>query len=180
MATAAKVTAAEFLAGEESNRVHYLLDGEVVVTEATEEHQRRVGVVYFELEAWARAAPDRGTVRLPLDILIDDENVLAADVNWFRPGRRLVQPRPQSVPDLVVEVRSPSTWRYDVGRKKDHYERGGLPELWLVDHDTVLVFRRSSPRSDHFDVALELGPGDRLTSPLLPGFALDLAELLAP
>ncbi len=78
-----------------------------------------------------------------------------------------------------MEVRSPGTWRYDVGRKKAVYESGGLPELWLVDTaaDEVLVFRRSAPDAPAFDVAEELSHGDTLTSPLLPGFALELDEL---
>ena len=52
-----------------------------------------------------------------------------------------------SLPDLAIEIRSPSTWRYDIGAKKSVYEREGLPELWLVDGDAnvVLVFRRSAP-----------------------------------
>ncbi len=86
---------------------------------------------------------------------------------------------PYSLPDIAVEIRSPSTWRYDVGAKKTAYERHGLPELWLVDTaaDEVLVFRRSAPDAPAFDVAEELSHGDTLTSPLLPGFALELDEL---
>jgi Uma2 family endonuclease len=84
------------------------------------------------------------------------------------------------VPDLCVEVRSPSTWRYDIGRKKSVYEASGLPELWLVDYDAVLVFRRSQPAEPSFDVALELSREDRLASPQLPGFGLDLAGLFRP
>jgi Uma2 family endonuclease len=70
-------------------------------------------------------------------------------------------------------VRSPSTWRYDIGAKKAAYERHGLHELWLVDTaaDAVLVFRRS-PESPTFDISLELTADDELASPLLPGFAL--------
>ncbi len=83
------------------------------------------------------------------------------------------------MPDLAAEVRSPSTWRYDIGAKKAGYERHGLPELWLVDTaaEEVLVFRRSSPGATAFDVALELDRSQRLESPLLPGFGLDPAEL---
>lgn len=59
------------------------------------------------------------------------------------------------------------------------YEAGGLPELWLVDDAarTVLVYRRSAPRSPRFDVALELGEGTALTSPQLPGFELPIDRL---
>jgi Uma2 family endonuclease len=83
------------------------------------------------------------------------------------------------LPDLAVEVRSPSTWRYDVGKKKATYERGGLPELWLVDTAawTVLVFRRSSKGAPRFDVELELSYSEQLTSPQLPGFSLPVERL---
>jgi Uma2 family endonuclease len=76
-------------------------------------------------------------------------------------------------------VRSPSTWRYDVGVKKSTYERGGLPELWLVDTaaEAVLVFRRSRSDAPTFDVALELGRSDELTSPPMRGFAVRTGEL---
>ncbi len=85
------------------------------------------------------------------------------------------------MPDLAAEVRSPSTWRHDIGAKKSGYERQGLRELWLVDTaaDEVLVFRRSAPGAPVFDMALELDVRDALTSPLLPGFSLALAELFA-
>ena len=84
--------------------------------------------------------------------------------------------RPYAVPDLGVEIRSPSTWRYDIGEKKSGYERAGLPELWPVDTaaDEVLVFRRSAPEAPVFDVALELTRAEQLTSPLLSGFELAL------
>jgi len=81
--------------------------------------------------------------------------------------------------DLCVEIRSSSTWRYDVGVKKSVYECGGLPELWLVDSvgETVLVFRHSARGVERFDVALELQCCDTLESPQLPGFALLVEDL---
>jgi Uma2 family endonuclease len=81
--------------------------------------------------------------------------------------------------NLVVEIRSPSPWRYDVGAKKTAYERHGLPELWLVDTaaSEILVFRRSTPQAAVYDVSLELAAGDTLASPLLPGFALPVADI---
>ncbi len=71
-------------------------------------------------------------------------------------------------------MRSPSTWRYDVGAKWLAYERPGLTELWLVDTDsrTVIVCRRSDGTASTFDVLLEVAAGEQLTSPQLPGFAL--------
>ena len=36
-------------------------------------------------------------------------------------------------PDLVVEVISPGTAKYDRGRKKDMYEKYGVREYWIVN-----------------------------------------------
>jgi Uma2 family endonuclease len=90
--------------------------------------------------------------------------------------------RPQPLPDIAVEVRSPSTWRYDIGPKKRRYEQHGLPELWLVDTDAdeVFVFRRSAPDAAEFDVVLQIARGDHLTSPQLPDFELSLDALFGP
>jgi Uma2 family endonuclease len=97
-------------------------------------------------------------------------------VVWVREERlpAPVEGRLEGLPDLAVEVRSPSTWRYDVGKKRAAYERAGLPELWLVDTraESVLVFRRSTPAAPSFDLELELSGEDELRSPLLPGFSV--------
>lgn len=37
------------------------------------------------------------------------------------------------VPDLIVEILSPSTAANDKGYKKDLYERSGVKEYWIVD-----------------------------------------------
>jgi Uma2 family endonuclease len=142
-------------------------------------HQHVKGELLYALTHWSKQAPGRGRTWLPLDVLIDESNVFAPDLLWYREGAGPDHHagRPSPVPALAVEVRSPSTWRYDIGVKKAAYERKGLPELWLVDTDAnvVLVFRRSAPAVETFDVALEID--DTLTSPQLDGFELPLVEL---
>jgi len=178
-----RMTADEYLARpfSEDLRGQELVDGEVVVSEPTMFHNRVQKWLIVALELWARGREGRGEVFLPIDVKLDDLNVFAPDISWYSTGNALREPAqpPYPCPDLAVEVRSPSTWRYDVGAKKSTYERHGLPELWLVDTpaEQVLVFRRSRPGAEAFDVALELGRGDALEYPLLPGFSLALDEL---
>ena len=182
MAVVQRMTADEYLAQPYEGVRSQLVDGEVIVQGPTNLHQLVLKDVFRALDAWA-ATPGRGTVSWPLDIRLDERNVFGPDLMWYAdgraPGRR--DDRPYPLPDLVVEARSPSTWRYDIGAKKSAYERAGLGELWLVDTaaDEILVFRRASRRSTSFDIALELGSGDELRSPLLPAFALDVAALFA-
>lgn len=183
MPVAAPMTAEEFLAQPEPEHGWplNLVDGEVIMNEPTVRHGRPQLRILVALDAWVRAEPGRGEVGLPRDIQLDDRNVFKPDVVWYSEGRvpDLDDRAPYAMADLAVEVRSPSTWRDDVGAKKLGYERHGLPELWLVDtvDEAVRVFRRSTPGALSFDVALELDREQRLESPLLPGFALDLAEL---
>jgi Uma2 family endonuclease len=183
MTVAQRMTAQEFLAWDGPRETN-LVEGEIVMPQQRPVHQDVLVSVLRALAQWTGAPAGHGKVSLALDVGLDEGNVYAPDVLWYRPGRApgYDEPRPYPLPDIAVEVRSPSTWRYDVGAKKSAYERHGLPELWLVDTaaDEVLVFRRSTPSVPIFDVAEELARGDALTSPLLPGFALALHELFPP
>lgn len=181
--TSTRLTAEEYFALPPTEKRTQLIDGEIVETEASLRHQRITGEIYAELRSWLRQNPGQGEAGIPVNVHLDDRNVFAPDVWWVpeasRPARdatRIVGP-----PALAVEVRSPSTWRYDVGTKRATFERLGLSELWLVDTqaNSVLVYRRSTAKADRFDVALELEATEVLTTPLIPGFSLVLAALFA-
>jgi len=178
-----RMTADEFLAIPEGEgpRWQELVDGEVIVNEPDAVHNRVQGNLYLAIRLWMSAAPNRGQVYTPIDVVMDESNVFAPDLCWYRPGSSMDvdAPAPYGRPDLAVEIRSPSTWRYDVGAKKSAYERLGLCELWLVDTPAreVLVFRRSTPAGERFDLSLELALGETVESPLLPAFGLKLNDL---
>jgi Uma2 family endonuclease len=181
----AQMTAAEFLARpvDPPTQRWELIDGELVMNEPGRTHNDSQGCIYAALRHWVHEALGRGWAALPLDVLLDHRNVHQPDVAWYRedraPERGDTAPFP--VPDIAVEVRSPSTWRLDIGAKKANYEAHGVAELWLVDTaaDVVLVFRRSKAGAPQFDVSLELTADETLTSPLLPGFTLTVGEIFS-
>ncbi|MGH9280921.1 MAG: Uma2 family endonuclease [Acidimicrobiales bacterium] len=167
-----RMTADEFLALPPDRRSQ-LIDGEIVVSDPVLRHNRIQMALYRDLADWLDTQPGWGEAGIGCNVRIDEQSVFVPDV-WFvseadRPGRDAKWfDRP---PDLVAEVRSPSTWRYDTGTKKAAYFRTGVTELWLLDTetDTVLVFRR--------DESVEVVAGEQLTTPLLPGLAIDVAAL---
>ncbi|MGI8945740.1 MAG: Uma2 family endonuclease [Thermoleophilaceae bacterium] len=179
------MTADEFLEipPSDETRGRQLVEGEVVVYEPTLPHNEPQLTIAVALRNWTAAGSGRGIAYLPADIRLNALNVYAPDVIWYSEPRKPDprSPRPYPIPDIAAEVRSPSTWRFDIGAKKRNYEAHGLPELWLVDNaaQVVLVYRRSRPDAPAFDVELEPAAGDVLTSPQLEGFALDVAELFA-
>jgi Uma2 family endonuclease len=81
------------------------------------------------------------------------------------------------VPDLVVEILSPSTASRDRGEKKAVYARNGVREYWLVDPRArqVTVFGLEGQAYDAGSVFAE---GDRLASRVLPGLDCAVTELM--
>jgi len=90
-------------------------------------------------------------------------------------------PKPQGfarvVPDLVVEILSPSTRARDRNQKKRIYERNGVRESWLVDPESRSVTRYVA-QDQRFDQGVILGESDRLLSVVLEGFDVDVGGLL--
>jgi len=86
----------------------------------------------------------------------------------------------QGAPDLIIEILSPSTRTRDEGLKRQLYERMGVSEYWLADplFDAVRVYRREG-EALLLVAELSAESGDVLTTPLLPGLELPLAEIFA-
>ena len=85
----------------------------------------------------------------------------------------------RTCPDIVVEVMSGG----EIGRtrdlvdKRDLYLRSGALEYWIVDLDARILLRLV--RSGNAWQEERLGPSDRLSTPLLPGWeGVVLADLL--
>ncbi len=172
-----------FLARPETRWREELIDGRILVNEPSWVHQEAALAIAFSLRRWIEDGRGWGGVSLPVDLRISARDVLAPDVVWYADRARVAVSAPAQLqpPDLVVEVRSPSTWKYDVGVKSERYAGWGVHELWLVDTEArkVVVRRRSHPDSRRFDATVELSADDTLTSPRLPGFALLVQEIFA-
>ncbi len=169
-------TADEFLALPGEWRWEELIDGRIVVTDPTLRHQLACSRIVGALLRWIDEGGGFGLPSIPVGLRIDDRNVLAPDVLWY-PDAAVTEPdAPAQLvpPDLVVEVRSPSTWKRDRGVKRELYEAWGVQELWLVDTriGTVVVHRRGGRDAPGFDTTLEVGDDELLSSPILPGFEL--------
>ena len=175
------MTAEEYFAVSVIGDRKQLVDGAIIVNDPNLRHNYAQVEILRELSNWTVAAPGRGFASTPTDVVADEHNVFGPDVVWLSEERMPedLDRRLPHLPNLAVEVRSPSTWRYDIGKKRAAYERAGLPELWLVDtaSRTVLVCRRSKSSAPSFDIELELSEEDELTSPQLPGFSLPVARI---
>ena len=64
---------------------------------------------------------------------VTDEDKFVPDVMVVCDRNKIKRNYIDGAPDLVVEVLTPGTAKNDKGYKKDVYERGGVPEYWIVD-----------------------------------------------
>ncbi len=71
----------------------------------------------------------------PIDVVLSDTDVVQPDLVFVSAGRMhiVTSTAIQGVPDLVIEVLSPSTERVDRGRKMQTYARAGVREYWIAD-----------------------------------------------
>jgi Uma2 family endonuclease len=116
---------------------HELVFGRLVVTPSPfPRHQITVQLLGRHLERIAEAAG--GIVfEAPLDVVLADHSVVQPDILYVSAARlELVGNRIEGAPDLVVEVLSPGTARFDRGKKLKLYALYGIQEYWLVNHET--------------------------------------------
>ena len=68
-------------------------------------------------------------------VALDANNAPEPDILFVSADRRhIIQEKGvMGSPDLVIEILSAGTVRYDRGAKFDAYERAGVRELWLID-----------------------------------------------
>jgi len=81
-------------------------------------------------------------------------------------------------PDIVIEILSPGNNKKELQNKYEVYEEAGVLEYWIVYplENTLLKYTLIE---DAFQASRPLTIGDEVTTPILPGFILNLDELFA-
>ena len=172
----------EFMALPEGGPVRYeIIDGDLCMTPApSPRHQEISGNLFEIIRHFLRTNPLGKVYAAPVDVVFSQEppQVVEPDLVFVATEHLslITEKNLQGVPDLLVEILSPTTSLRDRREKLALYERFGVPEYWIVDPErtTIQVFRLSGER---YAEALEFGLGDRLETPLLPGLSIPLSEV---
>jgi Uma2 family endonuclease len=83
------------------------------------------------------------------------------------------------VPDLIVEVISPGSTKYDEGVKLEAYAQAGVPEYAVSDPATRKLRLYALEVPSKFAAPREYGEGDTLGFACLPGITLNVSDLFA-
>ncbi|HEV7515835.1 MAG TPA: Uma2 family endonuclease [Thermoanaerobaculia bacterium] len=94
----------------------------------------------------------------------------------FRPPGDVIR----GVPDLVVEVLSPSTEEMDRGLKMETSARHGIPEYWMANSEPEAIeVYRLDRAAGAYRLTATYRRGDRVTTPLLPALSLEVTPIFA-
>lgn len=182
------LTYEEWLRMPETNQPCEIVDGEIKMSPAPSHmHQRLVRRLLFLLEE--HVPETRGELLpLPVDVTISRSTlkvrqpdvmvVLYREGGYQNAQQLLAAPHGEVVPDLVVEVLSPSETRSAVGAKIEDYRQVGVRELWLVspEAETVEVLKLSAEGVERVGL---YGKGDTVHSELLATLQIDTNRLFA-
>lgn len=142
-------TYADYLSWDEEESIE-IIDGKPIMQAApTAQHQfisfelaRQLGNYLEGKQCRAVAAPF--TVRL-FETETDSPNhvktVVQPDISVICDMSRVDKNGYRGAPDMVIEILSPSTAKYDLLLKLDKYQEAGVKEYWIVDplNQTVQV-----------------------------------------
>ncbi|WP_164821773.1 Uma2 family endonuclease [Paenibacillus koleovorans] len=117
----------------------------------------------------------------PMDVHFSEDNIVQPDLIYIDRGNLsiLVDEKVMGVPDLLVEILSPSTAPRDKVKKKELYARYGVGEYWILDpvHQTIdqLVLDGGGYR-----LAGSYAETDCIASAKFPCVTVQTDELFAP
>ena len=140
----------------------------------------RLGAIWYPKWAADSALQARLKLYIPGGVRLGKRMARAPDAMLAPPGIVEKGRWPTAREALLAVEFSDTTLKYDDGKKRQDYARGGLAELWIVrvEHQDVRVCR--GPRDDGSWDEADLHAGDAIITPLAaPALALRVRDLFA-
>ena len=119
---------------DHENRYEIIGGMKIMSPSGTIEHQTAIGNLFFIFNSYLRKHKNGRVFFDSLDVHFEDKEVympdlkVVCDTSILRHNDTIY-----GAPELVVEVLSKSTMKFDVGRKKEIYEKYGVKEYWIVN-----------------------------------------------
>ena len=176
-----KLTYEDYILFPDDGKRHEIIDGELFVTAAPfVRHQKLVVRFTLRVGGFIEERQLGHFLVAPTDVVLSPHHVLQPDLLFVSNEREpiLREKNVQGAPDLVIEILSEATRRLDTVVKRQTYERFGVREYWLVDphRQSVEVWTLTAEGYGR-GVVLRAEEGAVLTTTLLPGLEISLAEI---
>lgn len=168
---------------EDGNR-YEVIDGDLHVSTAPSYwHQYCLIEVAHQMKLYLSHNPI-GEVIPGIGIIFDAFNGVIPDLVYFSMERKnamLAGGRLTGAPELVIEILSPGSKNEarDKAVKRKLYSDNGVSEYWILDPESRSVEQHRAAKTGGFKSKQVVHADGVLTTPLLPGFRLEVAKLFA-
>jgi len=157
-----------------------VIDNKIYMSPSPVDRHQRISVhLTAQFFLFARQHDLGEVFAAPFDVYLDEKkNLVQPDLLFIlKENAHIVQGHVHGSPDLIIEILSPSNKKRDLVTKKSLYEKFSVKEYWIIDRfRRTMTVIRSRPRRPQVSIVTEK---ESYTTPLLPGFELPLARLLA-
>ena len=169
-------TIQDLLNTPKDGRKYELVDGEILVSPAGMRHSEVALKIAHLISEFLDRNPIGKAYSGDVGIAFPNGNVRSPDVTYVSLAKLPGGPSPDTfgevIPDLAVEVLSPSDSLRELGKKIGEFLENGVPLVWLIDpaRETVTVYRSLTQTE-------QLCARDTITAePVLPGFSVQVGR----
>jgi Uma2 family endonuclease len=160
---------------------YQLIGGNLVMTPSpVPSHQIVSRNIEFELLTFVRQRKLGEVLDAPIDVYFSDTETYQPDIIFIAQERLFIigEKKIEGSPDLVIEILSSSTAKYDRKHKKDVYEQSGVKEYWIVNpfNRSIEVFENTAKGFLLYEKVTSEG---MVTSRLLEGFRISLKDIFS-
>jgi Uma2 family endonuclease len=174
-------TYADYLSWDDAER-YELIDGEAcMMAPPSRPHQKISMALSTRIHNYLEGKPCE-VYAAPFAVRLNpaedesDDTVVEPDIVVVCDPSKLDDRGCNGAPDLVIEILSPSTSRYDRIVKFQKYREAGVREYWIVDPDEKILTAYILKNGEY--VASVYGDTDTAPVAVLPGCKIDLASVL--
>jgi len=158
---------------------YQLIGGELIMTPAPTPYHQIVSRKIMSLLIQYVEKNNLGEILYsPIDVYFSEEDVFQPDIIFISKERLNIigETKIEGAPDLIIEILSPSTAYYDLGRKYKIYEKSGVREYWIVhpERKSIEIYQNQEGQFKLIQMAKEK---DTVNSSLFKDFELNLEKI---
>lgn len=180
-----KVSVTEFrkmLFDDDDNYYYEIIDGETIRKSApTPMHQRICRRLIIILDNYINQRKSGEIFQSPIDVFLDEYNKPQPDLVFVSTEKKAIITNDgiMGIPDLIVEIISPTSVIRDRIEKKNLYERMSVQEFWIVDpqYEAIEMYALQNSRYELLSAATTLE--GELASALFEGLTINLRDIFS-
>ena len=129
-----KMTYSDYLNINDNNRYEILYGELIMVPAPSTIHQSISRNLEFLIWDFVKKYGIGNVFYAPIDVVFNDDIVLQPDIIFVKTGNKniICKNAIHGVPDIVIEIISPTSTYHDLVEKKEIYRKYEVPEYWLV------------------------------------------------